>query len=345
MTAMKDLLRELCLLDGVPGYEDEVREFIHARVSPLADEIIVDALGNLLVFKKGKSPRVRPMVVAAHMDEVGFLVRGYTEDGCIKLTSAGGIDPRVLIGRRMKVGRKKIRGVISLKAIHLTTPDERTKAPPLTSLYVDIGCTSKDAAQKLAPIGEPVMFDSDFIEFGDRCVKAKAIDDRVGCAVAISMLESELLYDTWFAFTTGEEIGTRGASVVGNRLNPGAIMALEGTTAADMPDIPEHKQSTAHRKGAVVSVIDGRTIYSRDLRRKILAEADTLGIKWQYRKSANGGTDAGVLHTAGSGALAFGLATPTRYIHCAMNVLHLPDMEELFKLAMLFNEKVGELDV
>ena len=342
---MKELLKKLCQLDGVPGYEEEVREVIHELVKPYADEIIVDALGNLLVFKKGAKRRVRPMLVAAHMDEVGFLVRGYTEDGCLKLTPAGGIDRRVLIGRRMKVGPKKIKGIISLKAIHLTTPEERTVAPPLTSLYVDIGCTAKAEVQKMVAIGDPVMFDSDFIEFGDRCVKSKAIDDRVGCAVAVKMIEQPLPYDTWFAFTTGEEIGTRGSSVAGNRIEPGACLVLEGTTAADMPDVPEHKMSTAHRQGAVISVVDGGTVYNRKLRRKVLAAADAQGVKWQYRRSANGGTDAAAIHTAGPGALAFGLATPTRYIHCAMNVLHLPDLDEVLKLAMIFNEEAGELDV
>ena len=186
---MKELLKQLCELDGVPGYEDEVREFIEKQAAPYADEMLVDAVGNLIVFKKGAKPRKRPLLVMAHMDEVGFLVRDITEDGMLKLAKAGGIDPRVLIGRRMRVGEQKLPGIISLKAIHLTTPEERKEAPGLDSLYIDIGCTSREEAEALVMRGEPAVFDSRFMEFGVDCVKAKAIDDRIGCAVMVALLE------------------------------------------------------------------------------------------------------------------------------------------------------------
>ncbi len=342
---MKELLKQLCELDGVPGYEDEVRLAIEKLVEKHATEMTVDPLGNLIVFKKGKKRRARPLMVCAHMDEVGFLARTITDDGMIKLTPAGGIDPRVLIGRRMKVGPKKISGVISIKAIHLTTPEERLVAPPLKSLYVDIGSQSKAQTEALCSVGDQVTFDSAFIEFGDNCIKAKAIDDRIGCAVMIKMIEGDLPYDTYFVFSAGEEIGGRGATVAAERIQPGACLIIEGTTAADMPDIEEHERSTAQRSGAVVSVIDGGTVYSRPLRERILKAADKAGIKWQYRASGNGGTDAADIHIAGVGALSFGLATPTRYIHCACNVLHMPDADEVLKLAVLFNKEVGELDV
>ncbi len=342
---MKELLKKLCELDGVTGYEDEVREFIEEQVKPYATEITVDPVGNLIVFKKGAKPRKRPLLLMAHMDEVGFLVRDITEDGMLKLTPAGGIDPRVLIGRRMRVGDKKIPGIISLKAIHLTTPEERKDAPALSSLYIDIGCTSKEQAEALVMRGDPAMFDSKFMEFGVDCVKAKAIDDRVGCAVMMKLLQNDLPYDTYFAFVVAEEIGSRGATVAAQRVQPGCVVAIEGTTAADMPEVAPHKQSCAQRQGAVVSLLDKGTVYNRPFREKILAAADAQGVKWQYRKSANGGTDARVGTTAGSAALAFGLAAPVRYIHCACNVAYLPDLEEVRKLAQIVIEEAGELDV
>jgi endoglucanase len=314
-------------------------------VKPYADEITVDSLGNLIVFKKGEKRRKKPLMVCAHMDEVGFGVRSITEDGMLKLTPAGNVDPRVLIGRRMRVGEKKIRGVIPIKAIHLTTPEERKVAPDLKSLYVDIGSTSKAQTEALVQIGDPVMFDSTFIEFGDRCAKSKAFDDRVGCAVMIKMLEQALPFDTWFVFSVGEEIGGGGARVAANRIEPGACLVIEGTTAADMPDIPQHGRSTSQRMGAAVSVVDSGTVYNRQLRDRITMAADKAGIKWQYRASANGGTDAEAIHTAAGGALAFGLSAPTRYIHSACNVVYLPDLDEVLKMAMLFNAEVGELDV
>ena len=342
---MKELLKQLCALDGVPGYEDEVREFIEKEVKPYADEMIVDAVGNLLVFKKGAKSRKRPMMLTAHMDEVGFLVRDITEDGMLKLATAGGIDPRVLIGRRMRVGADKIPGIISLKAIHLTTPEERKHAPGIGSLYIDIGCTGREQAEALVMRGDPAMFESRPIEFGVDCLKAKALDDRIGCAVMIRLLQEDLPYDTWFAFAVGEEIGSRGATVAARRIQPGCVVAIEGTTAADMPDVAPHKQSCAQRQGAVVSLMDKGTVYSREFREQVLAEADAQGVKWQYRKSANGGTDARVGTTAGSAAIAFGLAAPVRYIHCACNVAYLPDVEEVLKLARIVVKEAGELDV
>jgi len=183
------------------------------------------------------------------------------------------------------------------------------------------------------------------MEFGVDCVKAKAIDDRIGCAVMLQLLKQDLPYDTYFAFVVAEEIGSRGATVAAQRVAPGCVVAIEGTTAADMPDIPAHKQSCAQRKGAVVSLMDKGTVYNREFREQVLAQADAQGVKWQYRKSANGGTDARVGTTAGSAAIAFGLAAPVRYIHCACNVAYLPDLEEVRKLAEIVIEEAGELDV
>jgi endoglucanase len=302
-------------------------------------------VGNLIVFKKGKQARKRPLAMFAHMDEVGFLVKDITEDGMLKLATAGSIDPRVLIGRRMRVGENKIPGIISLKAIHLTTPEERKEAPGIGSLYIDIGCTKKEQAEALVMRGDPAMFDSKFMEFGVDCVKAKAIDDRIGCAVMLQLLKQELPYDTYFAFVVAEEIGSRGATVAAQRVAPGCVVAIEGTTAADMPDVAPHKQSTVQRQGAVVSLMDKGTVYNREFREQVLAEADAQGVKWQYRKSANGGTDARVGTTCGSAAIAFGLAAPVRYIHCACNVAYLPDLEEVRKLAEIVIKEAGELDV
>lgn len=341
---MKELLRQLCQLDGVAGYESEVRAFIEEKAKPYADEMFTDPLGSLFVLKKGKQPRKRPMMVCAHMDEVGFLVRDITEDGMLRLSPAGSIDPRVLIGRRMRVGAKKTSGVIALKAVHLTTPEERKKAPSLGSLYVDMGCKSKKEAEALAKPGDPVMFDSAFLPFGVDCVKAKALDDRAGCAVMLKLLEQPLDFDTWFVFVVGEEIGSRGAMAAVHRLEPGGLLTLEGTTAGDMPEIPSHKQSCCQRRGAVVSLLDKGMVYPRAFREQVLAQADQEGVKWQYRRSANGSTDS-CRAIEGPGAIAFGISAPVRYIHCACNVAYLPDLEEVRHLAEIVIREAGELNV
>ena len=332
---MKEILKQLCAKNGVPGYEDEVRECIRQMVEPYADEIIEDHLGNLLVLKKGKQPRKAPMMVCAHMDEVGFLISRITSDGMFKIVPSGGIDPRVLVGRRMEVGLQKVPGVISLKAIHLTTPEERKVAPGIDTLYIDIGASSQKEAEQYARVGDYATFDSRWVEFGEDRIKSKAIDDRIGCAVMVELIKEGVEKDTWFAFVVGEEIGSRGAQAAASRIKPRWGLVIEGTTAADIPGVREHERSCFQGGGAVVSLADRGSVYNREFVRRLTGKADEAGIRWQYRASMNGSTDAGVMHQAGEGAQVFGLAAPVRYIHSASNVLHWPDAEEVLKMARL----------
>ncbi len=338
-----DILKILCTADGVAGYEDEVRGLIEEMVRPYADEMMVDALGNLLVFKKGAKRREKPLAVCAHMDEVGFMVREITEKGMLKFATVGSVDPRVMIGRKLKVGHKKLPGVISLKAIHLTTPKERTVAPGINSLYIDIGASSKAEAERYVQIGDPCYFDSPYVEFGENRIKSKAIDDRIGCAVMVALLEEELDYDTWFVFATNEEIGgNRGAWVAASRLQPGHFLVIEGTTACDVPDVPAHGHSTTQEKGVAVSIMDKGSIYSRPLIDSILKKADEAGIQWQYRRSSNGFTDARAFHMASAGARGMGIATPTRYIHSAVNTVCKCDIESVLQMARLYVKECAD---
>jgi len=332
-----EILEKLCNLDGAAGYEDDVRNAIEDMVKPYADEIRTDALGNLLVLKKGRRRRAAPLAVSAHMDEVAFMVREITDKGMLKFLTIGSIDPRVMIGRKLKVGPKKLPGVISLKAIHLTTPQERQIAPPAGSLYIDIGARTRQEAEQYVQIGDPCYFDSPFTEFGDERIESKAIDDRVGCSVMVALIMEELEYDTWFVFATNEEIGgSRGAGAAVYGLRPAHFLTIEGTTACDMPGVPLHGQSTTQGQGCVVSIFDRTSVYSRPLIDEILKKAGAEGIKWQYRRSSNGSTDAGAFHMQAAGATGMGIATPTRYIHCACNVVYKPDIDAVLKMARLF---------
>ena len=341
---MIKLLSDLCALDAVPGYEQEVRNYISEKAAPFATEIFTDPLGSLFVFKKGQRSPSRPIMLCAHMDEVGFLVKSITEDGMLKIVASGGIDPRVLIGRKMQVGKNKITGIISLKAIHLTTIEERKKAPELKTLYIDIGANDRESAEKLVRVGDYAVFDSEFATFGEDCIKGKALDDRIGCAILLRLLERELAYDCWFVFTTGEEIGARGAMSVIDRLDPGSIAVIDSTPASDVPDNPSHLHSTKMRNGAAVYLIDRGAIYDRTLRQRITAAADRECIKWQYRTLVGGSTDASA-YVYGTGAKLFGLSVPTRYLHCANSVAYLPDIYAVEKMAGLFIEEAGAMNV
>ncbi len=338
---MIELIRDLSMLDGVPGFETEVRNYIRARAVQVCDQVSGDSQGNLFAFKKGARSPARPIMLAAHMDEVGFLIKNILEDGMLRIVASGSVDPRVLIGRKMKVGKSKLPGVISLKAIHLTKPDERKKAPDLKSLYIDIGASGREDALKYVSIGDMAVFDSEFALFGNDCIKGKALDDRIGCAVLLKLMEQELGYDTWFVFTAAEEIGARGAINAVQHIDPGFIAAVDSTGAGDTADTPEHLRSCEMRRGAVISLIDRGTVFHRGLREKITKALDRECVSWQYRTRSEGATDA-MAHVYGTGAKVFGLSTPVRYIHCACSVAYLPDITAVLKAAKIFIEEAGD---
>ncbi len=337
---MKELLARLTEMDGVPGFEDEIRDFVVSEAQKHVQSVTVDCVGNVLCFKKGEKAPSSPILLTAHMDEVGFLIKDITKDGMLKVAPAGSIDPRVLIGRRLRVGKNKIPGIISIKAIHLTTPEERKKAPELKSLYIDIGALDREDAEKLVSIGDPAVFDTAFASLGVDCIKAKALDDRVGCAILLKLMEEDIPFDTYFLFSASEEIGCRGAINAVSTIDPGFICVVEGTPAGDVPDTPEHLYSTRLREGAAISLIDGSTIYSRALRDKIIARLDREKIRHQFKLRQTGGND-GAAMIYGTGAKVFGLSVPMRYIHAANSVAYLPDVEDTLSTARVFLEEAA----
>ena len=205
---MLELLKELCRLNGVSGAEDPVRNFIQTQAQPYADSLRSDALGNLIVFKRGKKSTGNKLLLAAHMDEVGVIVTRITEEGFLKFDFVGGVDRRVAIGKPVVLGENEIPGLIGLKAIHLVSREEEEKVPKTDALYIDIGAKDREEAEKLVPPGTYGSFVGPPQEFGQGFLKAKAIDDRIGCAIMLELLKEDLPLDVTFAFTAQEEVGT-----------------------------------------------------------------------------------------------------------------------------------------
>ncbi|MGE4548494.1 MAG: M42 family metallopeptidase [Intestinibacillus sp.] len=339
---MLDVLKSLCGLPGPSGEEDKVREYIREQAAPYADEILTDAMGNLMVFRKGKKSMDKVVMLAAHMDEVGFIVKRITEDGMLKFGFVGGVDPRVAIGRRVLFG--ETRGVVGIKAVHLTRAAERRTMPKTDDLYIDIGAASKAAAESKVGLGDYGVFDSGFVEFGDGLIKSRALDDRLGCAVLLTILREQPPVDTWFCFTVQEEVGTRGAATAAYRIKPDLCLVVESTTAADLADVPEHKKVCAVRGGAVVPFMDRGTIYDAALFSLMRDAAEKRGIKWQTKHMVAGGTDAGRIHQSRAGVRVCAVALPTRYIHSPACVGSLEDMESVLTLSRAFLEEIGEQD-
>lgn len=333
---MLELLKELCRLNGVSGAEDPVRNFIQTQAQPYADSLRSDALGNLIVFKRGKKSTGNKLLLAAHMDEVGVIVTRITEEGFLKFDFVGGVDRRVAIGKPVVLGENEIPGLIGLKAIHLVSREEEEKVPKTDALYIDIGAKDREEAEKLVPPGTYGSFVGPPQEFGQGFLKAKAIDDRIGCAIMLELLKEDLPLDVTFAFTAQEEVGTRGAFGTAFSVSPEVALVLETTTAADLPGVEGARRVCAPGKGPVISYMDCATIYDRDLFENLRRLAEEHGIPWQTKEYIAGGNDARTIQRSRSGVRVAALSAAVRYLHAPATVGSLADFENMWKLTRLF---------
>ncbi len=331
---MLDTLKTLCILSGASGCEDEVRDYILERVMPHVDSVTTDAMGNLIVTKKGKVTPNRKILLAAHMDEVGIIITNIDENGFLHFDFIGGVDRRVVIGKRVYIGKDGIRGVIGIKPVHLLEKGEEKTVPKLDDMYIDIGMQSKEEAEKLVSLGDEGVFEDSVLEFGDGFLKAKAIDDRVGCAAMIKLIESDLPCDCTFAFTVQEEVGTRGAQIVSARVQPDVAIVLEGTTAADLPGVGESKKICKLGEGLVLPFMDGGTLYTPALWKLATETADKNNIKWQTKTRIAGGTDARLIQRGGAGRQVVAISAPIRNIHSPASVAKVSDFADMPKLVL-----------
>ena len=321
---MLNLLEKLCLLDGTSGNEDSVREFIIGEIKGHCD-YRVDNLGNIICFKKGKKRSDKRLMLDAHMDEVGLIITAVTSDGFLKFDTVGGMDASVLAFKTVKIGN--ILGVISSKPIHLLSKEEQKKPQKASALYIDIGASSKEEALSLVSLGDTAIIQSDFTLMGEN-VKAKAIDDRIGCAVLITLLKEKSEYDYTAVFSTQEEIGTRGAKVATFALNPDFALILEATTAADIAGVSDDKSVCNLGKGPAVSFMDRATAYDRCLYNAAL----NSGLKVQPKRAVAGGNNAGAVHLSREGARTLAISLPCRYIHSPSCVANVNDMTDMLAL-------------
>ena len=339
---MMQTLFELCAISGTAGDEGRVREYIRTKAQPYAHSIRTDALGNLIVFKKGKKTTGTKLLLAAHMDEVGFIITHITDEGYLKFDFVGGVDRRVALGKTVMVGDQNIPGVIGLKAIHLVSADERKKAPKTESMYIDIGAKDKEAALKLVQPGTYGCFVGAPELFGNGMLKAKAIDDRLGCAIMLELLKEELPMDVTFAFTAQEEVGTRGAFGAAFSVSPEIALVLETTTAADLPGIESHRKVCAPGKGPVISFMDGSTIYDRQLFETLRRLAEENQIPWQTKEYIAGGNDSRTIQRSKAGVRVAAMSAAVRYLHAPASVGSVSDFEQMLKLTRLFLAEMAE---
>lgn len=334
------LLKRLCDAFGVSGAEGEIRDIIIPEIKEYCDDLTVDTMGNIIAFKKGESSDKKVML-SAHMDEVGFIISGITDKGYLEFKKVGGIDTRVIISKNVLVGKNKIPGVIGMKAIHLQSKGEREEVPKVKSLFIDIGAKDKEDAEKHVELGDYVSFATKYADFGDSKIKAKAIDDRVGCYILTKLIKEPVKYDTYFCFTVQEEVGLRGAKVAAYRIKPDIALVIESTTCADVYNVPSQSEVTNLGKGVAISIMDRSTIVNRDYVSFLQKISD--GINVQYKKTTAGGNDAGAIHQTGTGVLTASLSVPCRYLHSPVGIASKDDILATEKLAKRFLERIDEV--
>lgn len=340
---MRDTLAALSGLDGVGGHEKTVRAYINEAVKPFAEETREDVLGNLFVRVKGEKTPRRSIVLAAPMDEYGFVAGRVEESGAISFGARmDNMDPKALIGKRFRVEiteenrEKPVRGVISVVAQHLTGKAGTDETPELKDLTLDVGAKNKDGGAAAVKEGDGIVFDYPFSDFGEGFYRGKAVDARLGAAVLLKLIRDvKPLYDAWFLFTAYSKIEHRGALVAARALDPAVALVVDAAAAGDVPIQDKELASCYVGRGAVLGLKEYGTIYSRSLREAIAKAAAGKGIKVQYRSGMRGETDAGNLHTAASGAKIAGLGAAVRYAGTGNPIVHRDDLAAVYETAKL----------
>ncbi|RKX56877.1 MAG: M42 family peptidase [Thermotoga sp.] len=324
-------LKELSEIPGVSGDEDEVRNFIRERIEGKLDEVRTDRMGNLIGIKKGRKPKGRLLLVA-HMDEVGLMVTKINDDGTLSFAPVGGVDPRVLPGKRVRVGEDKL-GIIGYRAIHLQKSEEIKKPPSYENLRIYMGFSSKKEAEKEVEIGTYVSFLTKYTE-ENRKATGKAFDDRGGCSILMDIIDLNERYDfdVYFAFVVQEEVGLRGSAILMEQLHPDVALVLETTTAGDNPEIPEHHWATHLGDGPVITFAHRGYVTDKRVLQVLIETAVKHGIPFQMKRRTAGGTDAGRLARRGRGVPAGVISIPARYIHSPLSIMDLGDYRNTFEL-------------
>lgn len=328
---MDPFLKKLTQLDGLSGNEQNVRKEIEGHLNGHF-EYTVDRIGNLYAHSGGFFPNDIKLMVTAHMDEVGLMITHITKDGYLKFQPVGGIDDRILPGKAVLVGDKKLHGVIGSLAIHLQTKAQRDKVTEMCDLFIDIGAKDQAQAEEYVKVGDLACFASPSEDLGE-LVRAKALDDRVGCMVLLDLLR-ELPEENFTAvFTTREEIGCYGAMAAASAVKPKYAIVLEGTTASDVAEIDETDQVCAVGKGPVLSFMDNGAIYDRQLLKLARDVAAREGIPYQLKQAVAGGNEAGRIQKIGEGCHVLAISLPCRYIHSPVSVASEKDLENMKRLA------------
>ena len=340
------LLDRITQEPGAPGHEYRIRTLLEKEIAPYVDETYIDAMGNLVAIKQ--SPTQKKTLVAAHMDEISFVVTHIDDDGFIKFHTLGGFDPKTLTAQRVIIhGTKDIIGVMGTRPIHIMTPEEKAKKTKIEDFYIDTGLPAEEV-KAIVELGNPITREREFIEMGDM-VNSKSLDNRICCYQLVQTLkdlkDTELSTDLYAVFTVQEEVGLRGATAVASGINPDMVINLDVTLACDVPGSAPHERITDLGKGAAIKVLDGASICDYRMVRFMKEVAKENNIKYQLEVLPKGGTDtAGLQRHANGGSIAGGISMPCRYLHQVIEMASKSDLQDSIDLLKACLIKIGDYD-
>ena len=338
-----DLLRRICEAPGVSGFERRIRDLILDQLHGLADEVSTDNMGNVIAVKKGRE-RKRVMV-AAHMDEIGFIVNHIDDKGFIRFLPLGGFDPKTLTAQRVIVhGRQDVIGVMGSKPIHIMKQEERSKVVPITDYFIDLGLP-KEEVEKLVAVGDPITRERELIEIGD-CVTGKSLDNRVSVFILLEVLRElkgkKIPYDLYATFTVQEEVGLRGAMGSVSHIDPDFGFGLDVTIAYDVPGGSPQERVTCLGCGAAIKVLDGSVISDYRMVNYLKGVATQHDINYQLELLPAGGTDTAAVQRYGTkGSIAGAISIPLRNMHQVIEMAHQQDIADCIEL---LTESLRQLD-
>jgi len=338
-----ELLKKISETAGAPGFEKRIREFVSEEIKPFVDSVEVDNMGNLIAFRKGASDK--KIMLAAHMDEIGFIVSHIDDNGFVRFLPLGGFDPKTLSSQRVIIhGKEDVVGVMGTKPVHLMSPEERNKAVQLKDFFIDLGM-SKEEVEAVVSVGDSITRQRELIEMGN-CINGKSLDNRISVFVLLEAMkelkDSDLPCDTYAVFSVQEEVGLRGAQVAALGIQPDFGVAIDTTIAFDVPGAQPHETVSELGKGAAIKIMDSSVICDTRMRSYMEEVAKKKELVYQFEMLPAGGTDSGMIQRmVKGGAITGAVSIPTRHIHQVIETVHKIDVENAIALV---TGVIAELD-
>jgi endoglucanase len=327
------LLKKICEVPGTSGFEDKVRALVLGELKAINAKTEVDNMGNVTAIVKGEDSSKKVML-AAHMDEIGFIVKHIDDQGFLRFHTLGGFDPKTLTSQRVIVhGKKDLIGVMGSKPIHVMSPEEKNKAARITDFFIDLGMSKKEV-EKYINVGDPITRERELIEMGE-CVNCKSLDNRVSVFILLEVLKKlkKPAHDIYAVFTVQEEVGIRGANVAAQAIQPDFGFGIDTTIAFDVPGASPHEKITELGKGVAIKIMDASTICDSRMVKFMQKTADKHKIDWQSEILTAGGTDtAGIQRMTPGGSIAGAISIPTRHIHQVIEMTHKKDVQDAINL-------------